>query len=151
MKVREAMTPGVRIANPEDTIRDAAHVMAEIDAGALPVGDNDRLVGMVTDRDIAIRAVAEGKGPDARVGEVMTREIRYCFDDEDIDDVRQNLADQQIRRIPVVDRGKRLVGILSLGDLALAGMGAAMGETLADISRPGGLHSQSGDGHARPM
>jgi len=150
MKVSEAMTTDVQIASPSQTIQQAARMMAEIDAGVLPVGDNDRLVGMITDRDIAIRAVAEGKGPDARVGEVMTREIRYCFDDEDIDQVRQNLADQQIRRIPVVDRDKRLVGILSLGDLALAGIGARIGETLADISRPGGPHSQ-GDGYAGAM
>jgi CBS domain-containing protein len=151
MKVRDAMTSGVSIANPDETIREAARTMAEIDAGVLPVGDNDRLVGMITDRDIAIRAVAEGKGPDTRVGEVMTREVRYCFEDDDVDTVRKNLADQQIRRIPVVNRDKRLVGILSLSDLALTGMGAAMGETLADISRPGGLHSQTGNGHARPM
>ena len=151
MKVRDAMTSGVRIASPDETIQDAARIMAEIDAGVLPVGQNDRLVGMITDRDIAIRAVAEGKGPHTSVGDVMTRDVRYCFEDEEVDHVRQNLADQQIRRIPVVDRNKRLVGILSLGDLALAGMGAATGETLADISRPGGRHSQTGNGHARPM
>src|SRR5262245_28943591 len=151
MKVRDAMTSGVRIASPEETIREAARIMADIDAGILPVGQNDRLVGMITDRDIAIRAIAEGMGPETKVGDVMTREVRYCFEDEDLDHVCQNLADQQIRRIPVVDRDKRLVGILSLSDLALTGMGAAMGETLADISRPGGLHSQGGNGHARPM
>ena len=151
MQVNEAMSTDVRIANPNQPIRDAARMMAQIDAGILPVGEDDRLVGMITDRDIAIRAVAEGMGLDTKVGEVMTRDVRYCFEDEDVDHVRQNLADQQIRRIPVVDRNKRLVGILSLGDLALAGMGAATGETLADISRPGGRHSQSGDGRARPM
>jgi CBS domain-containing protein len=151
MKVRDAMTSGVRIANPDETIREAARTMADIDAGVLPVGQDDRLVGMITDRDIAIRAIAQGMGPQTKVGEVMTREVRYCFEDEDLDHVCQNLADQQIRRIPVVDRDKRLVGILSLSDLALTGMGAAMGETLADISRPGGRHSQSGDGHARAM
>jgi CBS domain-containing protein len=145
MKVRDAMTSGVRIANPDETIREAARMMAEIDAGVLPVGQDDRLVGMITDRDIAIRAV------DARIGDVMTREVRYCFEDEDLDHVCRNLADQQIRRIPVVDRDKRLVGILSLSDLALTGMGAAMGETLADISRPGGRHSQRADGQARTM
>jgi CBS domain-containing protein len=151
MKVRDAMTSGVRIANPDETIREAARTMADIDAGVLPVGQDDRLVGMITDRDIAIRAIAQGMGPQTKVGEVMTREVRYCFEDEDLDHVCQNLADQQIRRIPVVDRDKRLVGILSLSDLALTGMGAAMGETLADISRPGGRHSQRGDGHARAM
>lgn len=144
MKVSDVMTRDVRVANPNETIQEAARIMAEIDAGVLPVGDNDRLVGMLTDRDIAIRAVAKGKGPDTKVGDVMSGEVRYCFEDEDTDHVCQNLGDQQIRRIPVVDRNKRLVGILSLGDLAISGGNGATGETLAAISRPGGQHSQTG-------
>ncbi len=143
MRVNEVMTRHVRVASPKDTIREAARIMAQIDAGVVPVGENDRLVGMLTDRDIAVRAVAEGKGPDTAVGEVMTPDVQYCFDDEDIDEVCQNLGDQQIRRIPVVNRQKRLVGILSLGDLALSGGNGATGETLAAISRPGGMHSQA--------
>ncbi len=143
MRVNEVMTRNVRVASPKDTIREAARIMAQIDAGVVPVGENDRLVGMLTDRDIAVRAVAEGKGPDTTVGEVMTPDVQYCFDDEDIDEVCQNLCDQQIRRIPVVNRQKRLVGILSLGDLALSGGNGATGETLAAISRPGGMHSQA--------
>ncbi len=143
MRVNEVMTRHVRVASPKDTIREAARIMAQIDAGVVPVGENDRLVGMLTDRDIAVRAVAEGKGPDTTVGEVMTPDVQYCFDDEDIDEVCQNLGDQQIRRIPVVNRQKRLVGILSLGDLALSGGNGATGETLAAISRPGGMHSQA--------
>lgn len=148
MQVSEAMTRDVRIARPEQSIRDAAAIMAEIDAGAIPVGDNDRLVGMITDRDIAIRAIARGRGPDAKIADVMTAEVRYCFEDEDIDDVLQNLADQQIRRLPVVDRDKRLVGILSLGDIAMTSSDGAAGATLADISRPGGEHSQTGGASA---
>lgn len=144
MRVSEVMTRPVRVANPNETIRDAARVMADIDAGAIPVGENDRLVGMLTDRDIAIRAVAEGKGPDTRIGEVMTQDVRYCFEDEDTDDVCRNLGDQQIRRIPVVNRDKRLVGILSLGDLAVSGGNGSAGEALTAISQPGGQHSQSG-------
>ena len=93
--------------------------MAEIDAGALPVGENDRLVGMITDRDIAIRAVAAGQSPDAKIRGVMSKEVLYCFDDEANDDVARNMSDAKVRRLPVVDRDKRLVGILSLGDLAL--------------------------------
>lgn len=143
MRVNEVMTRHVRVASPKDSIREAARIMAQIDAGVVPVGENDRLVGMLTDRDIAVRAVAEGKGPDTTVGEVMTPDVQYCFDDEDIDEVCQNLGDQQIRRIPVVNRQKRLVGILSLGDLALSGGNGATGETLAAISRPGGMHSQA--------
>jgi CBS domain-containing protein len=140
MKVSETMTRDVRIADPGQSIREAAQVMLEIDAGALPVGENDRLVGMLTDRDIAVRAVAQGKGPDTRVGDVMTPDVRYCFDDEDTADVARNMGDQQIRRIPVINRDKRLVGILSLGDLAVEG--ERTGEALRDISQPGGAHSQ---------
>jgi CBS domain-containing protein len=149
MRVNEAMTRGVRIASPSQTIQEAAQMMADIDAGALPVGDDDRLVGMLTDRDIAIRAVAEGMGPNTPVADIMSTEVKYCFEDEDLDHVCHNLGDQQIRRIPVVNRNKRLVGILSLGDLALAATDGSAGEALAGISRPGGLHSQTGDGTAR--
>lgn len=144
MKVSDVMTRDVRVANANETIQDAARIMAEIDAGAVPVGDNDRLVGMLTDRDIAVRAVAEGKGPDTKVSEVMTGDVKYCFEDEDTEQVCNNLGDEQIRRIPVVNRDKRLVGILSLGDLAVAGPDGGTGETLAAISRPGGSHSQTG-------
>src|SRR5688500_3847927 len=119
MQVRDAMTRDVRIANPGQPIRDVARVMAEIDAGSMPVGENDRLVGMITDRDITVRAVAQGKGPDTLVRDVMSAEqVLYCFEDEDIDEVAKNMADVKVRRLPVVNRDKRLVGIISLGDLA---------------------------------
>lgn len=147
MKVSEAMTRNVRVARPGQTIREAAAMMAEIDAGVLPVGDNDRLVGMITDRDIAVRAVAQGMGPSARVEDVMTSEVRYCFEDEDTTDVLANLGEQQIRRLPVVNRDKRLVGILSLGDLAARSDGAA-GPALSQISRHGGMHSQTAEQRA---
>jgi CBS domain-containing protein len=143
MIVSEVMTRDVRVASPDDTIQQAARIMAEIDAGIVPVGDNDRLVGMLSDRDIAVRAVAQGKDPSTPIGEVMTRDIKYCFEDEDAEEVCQNLGDQQIRRIPVVDRAKRLVGILSLGDIATSNGVSGVGETLAAISRPGGDHSQT--------
>ena len=148
MKVSETMTRGVRIVRPHQTIQEAASIMAEIDVGALPVGEDDRLVGMITDRDIAIRAVAQGMSPDSRVLEVMTSDIKYCYDDEDTEHVLENLGDQQIRRLPVIDRGKRLVGILSLGDLALKGGDGATGPALAKISRHGGMHSQTGQAGA---
>jgi CBS domain-containing protein len=145
MKVSEAMTRDVRIARPDQTIQDAAKTMSDVDAGGLPVGENDRLVGMITDRDIAIRAVAEGKGPQTSVREVMTADVRYCFEDEDTDEVSRHMADEQVRRVPVLNREKRLVGILSLGDLAVMSGGGRAGEALAGISRPGGEHSQTGD------
>lgn len=146
MKVSEAMTRDVRIARPDQTICEAASAMADIDAGIMPVGDHDRLVGMLTDRDIAIRAVALGKGPDTMVRDVMSSDVKYCFEDEDADEVCRNLADQKIRRIPVVNRDKRLVGILSLGDLARSAPEHEVGATLSAISSPGGAHSQSADG-----
>ncbi|WP_274425858.1 CBS domain-containing protein [Chelativorans sp. YIM 93263] len=149
MKANELMTRDVRLANPDETIQQAAKMMAEIDAGFLPVGDDDRLVGMVTDRDIAVRAVAKGLGPDARIGEVMTPDVKYCFEDEDTDYIAHNMANQQIRRICVLDRNKQLVGVLSLGDLAFTEGREPAGDALTGISQPGGLHTQTGESHAR--
>jgi CBS domain-containing protein len=136
------MTREVRVANPGQTIRDVAKIMAEIDAGAIPVGENDRLVGMITDRDIAIRAVARGKGPDTPVREVMSGELKYCFEDEDLERVAKNMGDIQVRRLPVVSRDKRLVGIVSLGDVAQNEDAETTGETTAGVSQPGGKHRQ---------
>ena len=150
MKVHEAMTRDVRISSPKQSIREAACMMAEIDAGALPVGENDRLVGMITDRDIAIRAVAAGKGPDTKVRDVMSKEVSYCFEDDDIDDVAEKMADAKLRRLPVLSRAKRLVGIVSLGDIAMMDGPSHAGEALCGISEPGGQHSQSLDGNGRP-
>ena len=143
MKVSDAMTSDVKLANPEETIQQAAKTMATLDAGVLPVGDNGQLVGMVTDRDIAIRGVALGKGPDTKVREVMTEDIKYCFDDQTIEEVTRNMADIQVRRLPVLNRDKRLVGILSLGDVAINRESKVSGDALRGISRPGGKHSQT--------
>ena len=147
MKVSDKMTRNPRVASPDDAIRDAAGVMAQADAGVLPVGENDRLVGMVTDRDIAVRAVAQGKGPETKVREVMTPDVQYCFEDEDLGPVAATMAEQQLRRLPVVSRDKRLVGILSLGDLAAASAANAnapdfAGRALEGVAREGGAHSQ---------
>jgi CBS domain-containing protein len=148
MKVSEAMTSDVRLARPEQSIREAARLMAEMDIGSLPVEENDRLVGMITDRDIAVRAVAEGRGPDTQVREVMSKDIKYCFDDQSVEEVSQNMGDLRVRRLPVVNRDKRLVGILSLGDLALEkSANDEAGEALGQISRPGGSHSQATQRH----
>jgi len=142
MRVQEAMSRDVRVANPGQTIRDVAKIMDEIDAGAMPVGENDRLVGMITDRDIAIRAVAQGKGPDTPVREVMSQDIKYCYEDEDLEHVAENMGDLQVRRLPVVNREKRLVGIVALGDIARHEDHHTTGETTADVSKPGGKHRQ---------
>ena len=120
MYVREVMTPDVVIASPEDTLQRAAEMMIDIDAGVLPVGENDRLVGILTDRDITVRAVAAGKEPtECKVREVMSPEIRYIYEDELVEDAARNMTELQVRRLPVLNRQKRLVGIVSLGDLAL--------------------------------
>ena len=140
MRVSEAMTRNVRLCTPGQTIREVASIMAEIDAGSMPVGENDRLIGMVTDRDISIRAVAQGKSPETPVREVMSEHIHYCFDDEEIDDVAQNMGDIKVRRLPVVNRDKRLVGILSLGDVARTEGGETVGDAVVGVSQPGGAH-----------
>jgi CBS domain-containing protein len=144
MRVAEAMTRDVRLIEPNQTIRNAALLMAEMDAGIMPVREGDRLVGMITDRDIAVRAVAQGRGPDTPVREIMTDEVRYCFEDDDISAVERNMAEIQVRRLPVLTRDKRLVGIISLGDLAMSDKAAKVGAAVAGISQPGGQHSQTG-------
>ena len=144
MNVSEVMTRQVVVASPDDTVQQAAGRMAELDTGVLPVGENDRLVGMVTDRDIAIRAVAQGKGPDAKVRDVMTPEVRYCFEDESLDDVVRNMGDNKVRRLPVMSRDKRLVGIVSLGDVALYGDSAQADAAVSAVSEPGGPGDQTG-------
>jgi CBS domain-containing protein len=142
MKVTEAMSRDVRLASPDERICDAARTMGDIDAGAMPVGENDRLVGMITDRDIAIRAVGRGMGPDTPVREIMTKDVQYCYDDDDIQEVCAKMADQQVRRLPVINRDKRLVGILSLGDLATGDGADHAGHALGSISQRGGAHTQ---------
>jgi CBS domain-containing protein len=146
MKISEAMSMDVKVLTPDRTIRDAAKMMAEIDAGVIPVGENDRLVGMITDRDIAIRAVGAGLPPDTPVSKVMTREVRYCYEEDDLEEVSENMAGLKVRRLPVLNREKRLVGIVSLGDIAVVDGPANAGDALCSISEPGGKHSQAQDG-----
>jgi len=142
MKVSKCMTRDVELVSPTQTIRDAAQMMADLDAGALPVQQDDRLVGMITDRDIAVRAVAQGKSPETPVRDVMSPEVLYCFDDQEIEDVSRNMGEVKVRRLPVVNRDKRLVGIISIGDLALKEEQTLTGSTIARISKTGGNHSQ---------
>ena len=140
MRVSDAMTREVRVANPGQSIREVARIMAEIDAGVMPVGENDRLVGMITDRDIAIRAVALGKGPDTPVSEVMSSEqVLYCYEDEELAHVAKNMSDEQVRRLPVVNRDKRLVGIVSFGDVVQKEARSAA-KAAKGITKPGGSH-----------
>lgn len=137
MLAKECMTKNVELGRPNMSLSEAAKMMRDGDFGILPVSEQDRLVGMITDRDIAIRAIAEGKDPNrSYVGEVMTNKVLYCFDDQDVNDVVKNLGDNQIRRLPVLNRQKRLVGILSLGNMALYDATPKnMDEALSDISK----------------
>ncbi len=147
MLVKDTMSRAVKTVSPETTIKEAARIMAAADLGALPVAAGDHLAGMVTDRDIVVRGVAIGKGLETTVGEVMTHDVLYCHEDEDIGHIAANLAENQVRRLPVVDADKRLVGIVSLADIADARADEA-GEALEGITRPGGARSQSIQGRA---
>ena len=140
MQVSQCMSRNVEVVDPDTSLREAARTMARIDAGVLPVGENDRLVGIITDRDITVRAVAEGREPDAPVRDVMSQDIKYCYADADAEEVLENMGALQLRRMPVVDRDKRLVGIVSIGDLAKEEEGET-GEAMREITQPGGAHA----------
>lgn len=134
--ISQVMTRDVRVLSPDDTLQRAAQTMDELNVGAVPVCDGSRLVGMITDRDIAVRAVSAAMPADStRVSEVMTDQVHWCFEDQDVDEVMNQMRDVQIRRVPVVDHDKKLVGIVSLGDLATKS-GADVEGTLEDISEP---------------
>jgi CBS domain-containing protein len=137
MEIREVMTSDVRLVDPGTTLQEAAQMMREGDFGLLPIGENDRLVGTITDRDITIRAVAGGKDPNRTVvREAMSEGVLYCFEDQSVDEVAAMMGDKQVRRMPVLDRGKRLVGIVALGDLATRrGADDEAGEALSQISQ----------------
>lgn len=147
MKIAECMTHEVDVVRPDQPIREAAQFMLRDDAGSMPVCDGDRLVGMITDRDIAVRAIAEGRGPDTPVRDAMTDHIDYCFDDDEVEEVATKMSDMQVRRFPVLSReDKRLVGIVSLGDLSRSDKGEAASMALGGITDPGGSHSQGQGG-----
>lgn len=139
MIVKECMTKRVELVTPSTSITEAAQKMRDGDFGILPVQDNDRLVGMLSDRDIAIRCVAEGRDyKNLNVGQVMSDKVLYCFEDQDIEEVTRNLGDNQIRRLPVLNREKRLVGIVALSDLTEADIDSEqLHSTLNKIGQPG--------------
>jgi CBS domain-containing protein len=139
MQVKEIMTHGVEVIHPDATLQEAAQKMKGLDVGPLPVCTGEQLVGMLTDRDITVRATAEGRDPRAtKVHEVMTAEVVYAFEDQDIKEVARRMEEHQIRRLVVLNRAKQLVGIVSLGDLAVhTGDARQAGQTLERISEPG--------------
>jgi CBS domain-containing protein len=137
MNIRDVMTPDVSCVGPDSSILEIARKMRDGDIGSTPVIDNERLVGMVTDRDIVVRIVAEGGDVRTKTArDAMSPGILYCFADDTVESVLESMGGQQIRRLPVVDRDKRLVGVVSLGDLALSGKRKAAGEALQEISQP---------------
>ena len=144
MKISECMSRDVQTVTADQPIREAAQFMLRADAGSMPVCDGERVIGMLTDRDIAVRAVAQGRGPDTPVREAMTDHVDYCFDDDDVEEVAMKMSDAQLRRFPVLSRqDKKLVGIVSLGDLSRSEQGQAAAVALDGITDPGGAHNQS--------
>lgn len=136
-QVSDIMSKDFIWVTPETTLQEAARLMRDNDIGFLPVGENDRLIGMITDRDIAVRAVAEGYHPQSdTVRAVMTAKTYYCFEDQNVSEICDNMAYIKVRRLPVVDRKKRLVGIVSISDLARACGKAQLGETIRQITNP---------------
>ena len=142
MKISEVMTRDVQTVRPDQTAREAASFMLSADAGAIPVTEDDRLVGMITDRDIAVRGVAEGHGPETPVRELMTNDIVAARIDDNVDDIAARMSEAQVRRLPVIDDQEKLCGIVSLGDLSQQGDDSAAEQALEGISQPGGEHQQ---------
>lgn len=135
MQIKEVMTSTVEFIHPDITLSDAAGRMRNLNVGALPVGENDRLVGMLTDRDIAVRAVAEGRDPkNTKVRDTMTSDVVYCFENQDLSEAAKIMADKHVRRLVVLNKDKRLTGICSLGDLAVSGDQKLSGDVLRKIS-----------------
>jgi len=142
MKVSEVMTSDVQTVTPDQSAREAANFMLRAEAGSIPVTEGDKVIGMITDRDIAVRGVAEGRGPDTPVRELMTDHIICARKDDDVDDVARRMSEEQVRRLPVLDDDDRLCGIVSLGDLARESRGEEAHEALEGVSQPGGSHEQ---------
>ena len=142
MKISEVMTRDVETVTPDQTAREAASFMLQADAGSIPVKDGDRLIGMITDRDIAVRGVAKGHGPDTPVRDLMSDGLVCARMDDEVEDIAIKMADAQVRRLPVIDESENLVGIVSLGDLAREVQGEEAHEALEGVSQPGGAHQQ---------
>jgi CBS domain-containing protein len=135
MKVRDIMTTGVECITPSTTLEEAAQRMKSLDAGFLAVCDNDRLAGAVTDRDITIRGVAEGLPLDTPVEDIMTKDVFYCYDDDNVENAAQIMSKKEVKRLVILNRDKRLVGVVSIGDLSkVEGIQDVIGDTLKDIS-----------------
>jgi CBS domain-containing protein len=142
MKISEVMTTEVETISADQTAREAASFMLRADAGSIPVCQGDKVIGMITDRDITVRGVAEGRGPDTPVSELMSDGVICAHEDDDVKTVAQRMSEEQIRRLPVLDTEQRLVGIVSLGDLARETNPVTAEMALEGVSAPGGQHQQ---------
>ena len=142
MKVSEVMTREVATVRPDQTAREAAGFMLNADAGSIPVTEGDRLIGMITDRDIAVRGVAKGNGPETPVRDLMTNDIVCARLDDDVEEVASKMSEAQIRRLPLIDSSERLCGIVSLGDLSREGDTDTAAQALEGVAQPGGAHRQ---------
>ena len=140
--IRDLMTSNIETVGPDQTAKDAASFMLSADTGSIPVCEDDKIVGMITDRDIAVRGVAEGKGPDCSVRELMSKDIICARDTDDAQAIAQRMSEAQVRRLPVLDESDKLVGMVSLGDLARETSGESAHEALEGVSKPGGQHKQ---------
>lgn len=136
MQVREIMTRGAELIDPDMPLREVARRMRQENLGALPVGENDRLIGMITDRDIVVRGVADARIDAAVAREVMSERVYYCFEEDDLDDAADVMAEHQVRRLPVLNDAKRLVGMVSLADLGLSGSASAARRALQGVCEP---------------
>lgn len=137
MQIKDLMTRDVGLIDPARTISEASRMMKDDDVGVLPVAEDDRLVGMISDRDIVVRAVADGKDPAATpVRDAMSERILCCYEDQSPEDVAANMGENRVRRLPVLNHDKRLVGIVSLGDLSVKGAAGEAGAALGAISQP---------------
>jgi CBS domain-containing protein len=136
--IQDVMSHDVKSVSPDETVRHAAELMKQHDVGAMPVCDGNKLVGMITDRDITIRATAAGLAPSTRIGDVMSTDVRTCKANQTVDEVLAEMGDVQIRRVPVIDQASHsMVGIVSLGDMAVKAK-TATDKALGEISAPGG-------------
>ena len=142
MRISDVMTRDVQTVTPDQTAREAAAFMVSADAGSIPVTERDKLIGMITDRDIAVRGVAQGRGPDTLVREIMTSGIICARIDDNVEDVARKMSEAQVRRLPVIDETEKLVGIVSLGDLSREAEGEASHKALEGVSAEGGQHQQ---------
>jgi CBS domain-containing protein len=142
MKVSEVMTRDVETVSPDQPVQQAASFMLSADAGSIPVTQGDRLIGMITDRDIAVRGVAKGYGPDTPISELMSSDVICAREEDDVEEVAAKMGKAQVRRMPVIDSDQRLCGIVSLGDLARESDGQSANQALEGVSQPGGQHQQ---------